>query len=64
MEHTIIIWSKLKERDENGKFQYRIANRYTLTEGDICGAETDKYNEDIDSESEYEYYAEIEETKH
>ena len=46
MEHTIIIWSKLKERDEKGNFQFRIASRYTLTEEDVCGTETDKYNED------------------
>ena len=64
MEHTIVIWKKLKERNAEGKFNYSIASRYTLSEDDICHTETDKYNEDIDGDSEYEYYAEIEETRH
>jgi hypothetical protein len=63
MEHTIIIWKRLKERNTEGKLNYAIATRYTLNENEICESETDKYNEDIDEDSEYEYYAEIEETK-
>lgn len=64
MEHTIIIWKKLKERNEEGKFNFRIASRYTLTDREIEEQETLKFNEDVDPEDEYEYYAEIEETRH
>ncbi len=64
MEHTIIIWRKLKERNEKGEFNFGIDNRYTLTEEDICNYETEKCNEDVDPDSEYEYYAEIEQTTH
>ncbi len=64
MEHTVVIWRKLKERDSEGKFRFWIASRYQLTEEEICKDETAKYTQDIDEDSEYEYYAEIEETKH
>lgn len=66
MEHTIIIWEKLKERDSEGKYRYRIVSRYQLTEEEICKQETAKHIEDlsINEDSEYEYYAAIEETKY
>ena len=64
MEHTIIIWEQLKKRNKDGKFNFRIANRYQLTEEEICQTETAKYMEDVSEDSEYEYYAEIEGTNH
>lgn len=64
MEHTIIIWEKLKERNENGEYNFRIASRYTLTEEEIEAQETAKWNSDEDPDSKWEYYAEIEETRH
>ena len=64
MEHTIIIWEQLKERNKEGKFNFRIANRYKLTESDICDEETRKFLEDIGEDCKYNYYAEIEETNH
>ena len=64
MEHTIVIWEKLKERDSEGKFRHRIASRYQLTEEEICRNEAAKHFQGIDPDDEYEYYAEIEETKH
>lgn len=64
MEHTIIVWKKLKERNEEGKFNFHIASRYTLTDVEIEEQETLKFNEDVDPEDEYVYYAEIEETRH
>jgi hypothetical protein len=63
MQHTIIIWKKLKERDSNGKLNFQIKSRYRLTQEEIEAQETEKYNEAVDDEL-YEYYAEIEETKH
>jgi hypothetical protein len=63
MQHTIIIWKKLKERDSNGKLNFQIKSRYRLTQEEIEAQETEKYNEGVDDEL-YEYYAEIEETKH
>lgn len=64
MEHTIIIWKKLKERNSKGNFNYSIETRYSLNEEDICREETEKWNEGVDPEDEYEYYAEIELTSH
>lgn len=64
MEHSIVIWEKLKERNSEGKLNFRIASRYTLTDSEIEEQETAKFNEDVNPDSEYEYYAEIEETRH
>jgi len=64
MEHKIIIWKKRKERDENGDFNFRIVNRYSLTQEEIEESETEKFNEDTMLDEDYEYYAEIDETIH
>ena len=64
MEHTIVIYRKLKERDDNGSYQVKIVSRYTLTDDEITESEKDKYTQDIEEPTPYEYFAEIEETKH
>jgi hypothetical protein len=64
MKHSIVIWKRLKVPNEQGKRNYSIKYRYDLTQEDIEKHQTEVVNESIDPESEYEYYAEIEETTH
>jgi hypothetical protein len=62
MEHSIVIFKKLKKRNKEGKYNYHIASRYTLKEAELLEQEMAKFNEDIEKDDEYEYFAEIEQT--
>ena len=65
MQHSIIIYKKLKKPNKEGSYRYTIVSRYILTEEDICNNETEKYCNDEDFlDKEYSYFAEIEETNH
>ena len=66
MEHTISIWSNLKERDEKGSSRFAIEGRVTLTQEDIERLALAQYLEEheISIDELREYKAELEETKH
>ena len=64
MKHSIVIWKRLKVPNAEGKRNYSLRTRYDLTQEDIEKYQTEIYNEDISPDSDYEYYAEIEETTH
>lgn len=64
MEHSIVIWKRLKAPNLEGNRNFSIRTRYVLTQEELEQQQTDIYNETVDPHSEYEYYAEIEETRH
>ena len=64
MEHTVIVWSKLKVA-KDGKFHYSIEDRIKLTDTDIEELALQKFKDIRYSLNDTkDYYAEIEETKH
>ena len=66
MEHSIVIWSWLKKRNEDGKLNHVLESRFTLTEDELLEMVTDKWKADHEMYIKWdrEYKAELEETKH
>jgi hypothetical protein len=65
MKVKIIIWSKLKEKDENGKSQFIINSHVTVTQEEIEQLALEKYKDGNSTLREYRtYWAEIEEVIH
>ena len=64
MEHKITIWSRLKERNKNGKFNHIIEGKEVITENDINDLALKKYSDDIAINSNRVYWGEIDQTTH
>ena len=63
MKHIIVIMAQSKKKTD-GRHRFFVKHRYELTEADICEQETKTWNEDIDEDDKFKYYAEIEQTIH
>jgi hypothetical protein len=66
MEHTIIIWSNLKERGEDGSLRHAIEDRIKLTEDELLEIVLEKWESEheFSIQEDRKYKAELEETKH
>ena len=65
MECTIVIMSKRKEKDGDGKYGYLIEHRETVSEDQIAQFTLEEWKEgNTRMRSDREYFAELEVTRH